>query len=356
MRLTTDEFYNLPIYVRNTFIPTRFFLAPINTGYTVNGSPTNSLINFHTLHSGNKIGISYVGNVAISPQFRTNLSTAFFDDNLSLWETVTAAISKKGSLPGIQLGCKVSKIPSMKEWINDNITEYVEAASREFNSYSTSFLEDIVDSYIRAAEISYRCGFKVIQVHAAHGYLLSLSLSSSFNKRNDKYGKDRTLLVSNIIERIRSAVPDAVVDVRISLLEGILSPEKEMEEKNDIIKVLSHSGVDIISISSGIYNINKNLIYPKKDSGVGPYVDLVLPFTELYPNIIWNVAGNLYDLNVLQASARKNLTYSIGRSLIADYAFIEKYSCSNVDSIHRCKWCGGCHYYSNDEKSMTPCW
>ena len=357
MSLTTNEFYNKPIVIRNKIIPSRFFLASINTGFTKNGAPTEKLLDFHTLRSGNRIGISFVGNVAIGPNYRSNNSTAYFGRNLSPWKVLSAIIRDNGSVPGIQLGCCASKIPPIKDFINKKPENYIEDASNEFNSYSTIFLQNIINSYIEAASISSECGFKVIQINAAHGYLLSLSLSKHFNKRMDQFGQDRTFFLKSIIYGIKCQIPDIVLDVRISLLEGIEFREKEIEYKTDILKTLccNENEIDILSISAGIYNINKNLIYPSKADGVAPYINLVLPFTDKYPQIIWNIAGNIYDLEFLRGMAKDNLTYSIGRSLIADYKMVDKYAKGELDDINKCHWCDNCHYYSNGDTLMASC-
>ena len=79
-------------------------------------------------------------------------------------------------------------------------------------------------------------GFKVIQIHAAHGYLISLLLSKSFNYRSDKYG-EYTYVLRRIIEGIRKREPELIVDVRISLIEGIAEYSEEIIYKKEIIKL-----------------------------------------------------------------------------------------------------------------------
>lgn len=336
-------------------IPSRFFLAPINTGFTDEGQPNEKLQQFHYLRSGRGIGISYVGNVAIEKEYVTNNKTAYFDNkNNKMWKKLTSAISDNGSLPGVQLGCRVSAIKPIRENVSKNIEKYIRDATNEFSSYEDEFFDKVIKSFVRSAIVSWNVGFKVIQIHAAHGYLLSLSLSNTFNKRTDKYG-NYTYLIGKIVNEIRKNVPECLLDIRISYLEGIKDKWTEENEKQQIIKELASFDIDIISISCGIYNVNKFLIYPKLDAWHAVYENIAIKYAEQYPNILWNVAGNIYNLKDLKGLHLKNLTYSICRSLIADNCFIEKYESGHIEKIKVCERCDRCHYYSNSEEGLIGC-
>jgi len=336
-------------------IPSRYFLAPINTGFTEDGQPSDKLVAFHELRSGHGIGVSYVGNVAIHQRLVTNDRTAYFKlEDFSVWSNITNKISLNGSLPGIQLGCRASQIPPMRESKSTLVSDYINAASNEFCNYNDTYLKEIINYYIDAAVISWKVGFKVIQIHAAHGYLLSLSLSKSFNKRSDKYG-DRTYLLEKIIRGIKKKIPESILDVRISYYEGICDKEYEEKDKNRLIEKIAEMDIDIISISGGIYNVDKYLIYPKINDEHAIYEQIAIKFAKKYPKIHWNVAGNIYDIQKLKGRNIRNLTYSICRSLIADNCFIEKSLNYNIKAIKTCERCNRCHYYSNSEDNLSGC-
>lgn len=99
-------------------------------------------------------------------------------------------------------------------------------------------------------------GFNGVQIHAAHGFLLSQFLSPLFNRRTDAYGgdiKNRMRILIEVIEAVRSAVaPSFVVALKLNSsdqLEGGLQPEEAL----DVIKVLEGRGLDLIDISGGTY-------------------------------------------------------------------------------------------------------
>lgn len=345
------------IKIKDVLVPSQFFLAPINTGFSSNGLPDDRLIDFHKNRSGNGIGVSYVGNVAIDKEFITNENTLYLvneSDRLA-WETLAKTVLNMGSVPGIQLGCRVSSIKPMRtSFINNYINEYVKKASEEFCSFSHMLIDSIIQKYIESAMIAYNLGFKVIQIHAAHGYFLSLSLSQAFNKRTDKYG-DKIGILKLIIDGIRKKIPDAVLDVRVSLIEGIKGKDIELEEKCELISKIFEMDIDIISISNGIYNIDKYLIYPDSNAEHGLYENYGIKFSQQYPSKIWNIAGNIYDIQKLEGLQVPNLTYSIGRALIADPLFLRKTEMKDENNIVKCKKCNKCHYYSNSKKFLLGC-
>lgn len=100
----------------NFVIPSRFFLAPINTGFAERGYPTESFIEFYRRRSGRKIGITYIGNVAIGEKWIVNPNTPYLvARHQDIWKDLTKIIEHNGSIPGIQLACSASKKKRLKD-------------------------------------------------------------------------------------------------------------------------------------------------------------------------------------------------------------------------------------------------
>ena len=115
-------------------------------------------------------------------------------------------------------------------------------------------LDDLVLSYIKSAKLALEAGFQVLEIHAAHGYLLHSFLSPISNKRNDEYGgtlEGRAKILKEIAISIRNNIPDTVpLFCRISAVDG----QKNGWELNDSIslsKILAEVGIDVIDCSSG---------------------------------------------------------------------------------------------------------
>ena len=110
--------------------------------------------------------------------------------------------------------------------------------------------------FARTAELAKQAGFGGVQVHAAHGFLLSQFLSPLFNKRTDEFGgclNARARLLLDVIDEVRATVgPSFPIAVKLNAtdqLEGGLSEAESL----DVVKLLDATTVDLIDISGGTY-------------------------------------------------------------------------------------------------------
>lgn len=114
----------------------------------------------------------------------------------------------------------------------------------------------VPSEFAKTAELAQRAGFGGVQIHAAHGFLLSQFLSPLFNKRSDEYGgsiANRMRLLLDSIEASRASVgPDFPIAVKLNSsdqLEGGFDAEEALE----VVTSLDRSSVDLIDISGGTY-------------------------------------------------------------------------------------------------------
>jgi 2,4-dienoyl-CoA reductase-like NADH-dependent reductase (Old Yellow Enzyme family) len=115
-------------------------------------------------------------------------------------------------------------------------------------------IESLVDAFEAAARRGVRAGFKVIEVHSAHGYLLHEFLSPLSNCRDDDYGgslENRMRLLLRVVARVRGAVPEELpVWVRISATDWV-EGGWDIEQSVELARRLRRLGVDLIDVSSG---------------------------------------------------------------------------------------------------------
>ncbi|MCL2717456.1 MAG: hypothetical protein FWE14_01560 [Lachnospiraceae bacterium] len=339
------------IKIKNTIVPSKIFFAPINTGYSNYGAPTEELIKYHENRSGKRIGISYVGNVAIGKQYCSNKSTCYFPSDKKMWSNLCNVIKKNGSLAGIQIACNNSAISMQRTIINPNLYEYISKIRDYIFNLDIETIELIIDKFIEAINFAKEVGFDIVQIHAAHGYFLSLLLSPIFNCRNDVYGENRSYCIEKIISKSKKENIEILFDVRLSLVEGVLrNANIEKQSKIIPIKKIINAGANIISISNGIYNIDKSLIYPKREN-ISELCDFIKEFDN---NIIWNFSGAIKNLNQMSNILEPNCTISLGRALMADPNYIIKYH-ERENEIKKCSLCGKCHYYSKGKMSLYNC-
>ena len=115
-------------------------------------------------------------------------------------------------------------------------------------------IEGIVDAFQAAAHRALEAGFKVLEIHAAHGYLLHQFLSPLSNHRDDQYGgslENRMRLVLEVARRVRGLMPDDLpLFVRISATDWV-EGGWDIEQSVELSKRLKAMGVDLIDVSSG---------------------------------------------------------------------------------------------------------
>jgi 2,4-dienoyl-CoA reductase-like NADH-dependent reductase (Old Yellow Enzyme family) len=260
------------------------------------------------------------------------------------WTKIAEGISRKGSVPGIQLACKLPGLLLAKKWINRDAIASATRWRERICGMSRDELGAIVSGFREAAEMALNHGFRVLQIHAAHGYFLSQMLSPTINKRDDFYGANRARILEEVIESIDCVRTDALIDVRISLASRLEDDyESELCLRATIESIYARN-VDMISLSNGMYEVNRFDIYPRLKDGNACYLEPSIELSRQFPNILWNVAGNINDLADFARRATHNLSASIGRSLIADPEFVNRQVAG--DGYQPCLRCGHCHYYS----------
>jgi 2,4-dienoyl-CoA reductase-like NADH-dependent reductase (Old Yellow Enzyme family) len=115
-------------------------------------------------------------------------------------------------------------------------------------------IDGIVDSFEAAARRALAAGFRVIEIHAAHGYLLHEFLSPISNNRTDEYGgslDNRMRLPLRVAERLRTLIPEELLlFVRISATDWV-EGGWEIEQSIELAKRFKSLGVDLVDVSSG---------------------------------------------------------------------------------------------------------
>ena len=205
---------------------------------------------------------------------------------------------------------------------------------RHPNDYSYEELQVLKASFLHCAQFALQAGFDGIQLHLAHGYLLSLFLSPKENQRKDVYG-NRPLLIVELINELRAALP---LSFHISAKMHCSDFDAEgmnMHEALTYAKQFETAGLDSLEISGGNYRkLNKQ----------GFYYYEAQAFADLLDIPVFAVGGNS-DPKVMEYQfSHSNLSaLSISRAFTNDPAFFHKHQKSG------CIRCGHC--FSKD----VPC-
>ena len=211
-----------PIKLRGVTLRNRIAMSPMCQYSAADGFASD----WHLVHLGSRaaggVGLVVVEATAVTRQGRISPSDLgiWSDDHVEPLRRITRFIESQGSVPGIQLAHAGRKGSSDVPWRGGGTLalgsaggwevcapsaipfDEGDAAPRELDSAAT---EEIVIAFEKAAERSLNAGFKVIEIHAAHGYLLHEFLSPISNRRSDEYGgslENRMKLPLRIAERL----------------------------------------------------------------------------------------------------------------------------------------------------------
>lgn len=183
-------------------------------------------------------------------------------------------ISQEGSVPGIQLGHAGRKASERRPWHGETPVDDQDVAERgeapwkaiapssipyadgwpEPVEMSENDIERVIGSFGLAARRSKEAGFKIIEIYAAHGFLVHQFLSPISNKRSDKWGgsaENRRRFAVEVAKSVRSNWPEAYpVAFRLSAtdwLEGGI----DVEDTIETVRALRTEGIDMIDCSTG---------------------------------------------------------------------------------------------------------
>jgi anthraniloyl-CoA monooxygenase len=116
-------------------------------------------------------------------------------------------------------------------------------------------LAQVRDQFVSAAEMARRSGFDMLELHCAHGYLLSSFITPLTNRRSDEYGgalENRMRYPLEIFRAVRAVWPDdKPISVRISANDWVGEAGIQPEDAVEIARLLQEAGVDICDVSSG---------------------------------------------------------------------------------------------------------
>lgn len=227
---------------------------------------------WHLMHLGARAcyGVGLIIVEATAVEARGRISRA----DLGLWEDAQIEplarlvdfLKSQGAVPGIQLAHAGRKASTARPWEGGRLLKpedggWIPVAPspipfRDGEVLELSFdeIEQIIESWVNAAKRAHAAGFSLIELHAAHGYLLHSFLSPITNKRDDYYGgsfDSRTRLVLTIAERVRAAIGEAaVLSVRLSCMDWV-EGGWSLDDSVELSSRLAGIGVDLIDCSSG---------------------------------------------------------------------------------------------------------
>ncbi len=259
-----------PITIKNVTLRNRITISPMCQYSSVDGFAND----WHLVHLGSRAvggaGLVIQEATAVSPEGRIT------PDDMGLWKDehieklrqITSFIHRQGAVAGIQLAHAGRKASHTSPWkggkqikTEDVGWETVAPNAIPFHHTETApaaldeaGIQQVVTDFKSATKRAVDAGFKVVEIHAAHGYLIHQFLSPLSNQRTDAYGgnfNNRILLLLEITEAVQTVWPNNLpLFVRISATDWA-DDGWNIDESVKLSAILKKKGVDLIDCSSG---------------------------------------------------------------------------------------------------------
>ncbi|MEK7241094.1 MAG: NADH:flavin oxidoreductase/NADH oxidase [Gemmatimonadota bacterium] len=191
------------------------------------------------------------------------------DEHVEPLARIVRFIHEQGSVAGIQLAHAGRKASTLRPWDGSGIappsaggwSDVVAPSAVPFaegdvtpRALDEGEIAGVVDAFAAAARPALAAGYRVVEVHAAHGYLLHEFLSPLSNRRTDRYGgsfENRTRFVREVVDAIRGVWPaELPLFVRFSATDWI-DGAWDVAQTVELARVLKERGVDLVDCSSG---------------------------------------------------------------------------------------------------------
>lgn len=257
--------------IRDIVLKNRITVSPMcQYSADENGFPTD----WHFVHYGTRAaggaGLIIQEATAVSPEARISVGDLgiWNDKHINSYKEITGFIASQNCIPGIQLAHAGRKASAAKGWEEPRSLRAEEGGWKTFAPSAIAFsdkysspaemsdddIKKVIDDFKLASNRAILAGYKIIELHYAHGYLVNEFLSPLSNMRNDMYGgsfENRCRLALEITRAVRSVISDNVpLFVRLSCTDWI-DYGWDINDSVRLSKLLKEENVDLIDCSSG---------------------------------------------------------------------------------------------------------
>ena len=260
-----------PITFRGLILPNRIAVSPMCQYSSTDGFAND----WHLVHLGSRAaggaGLIFTEAAAVLPEGRITPHDLgiWKDEHIAPLARIVEFLHGQGARAAIQLAHAGRKASMQRPWQGERLLApeeggwtNVEAPSAiafkegyaQPKELDAAGIAEVTAAFAGAARRAMECGFDVVEIHAAHGYLLHEFLSPLSNKRTDKYGggfENRARLLVETADAIRAVWPEErPLFVRISATEWT-EGGFDVEESVKLARLLKQHGVDLMDVSTG---------------------------------------------------------------------------------------------------------
>jgi 2,4-dienoyl-CoA reductase-like NADH-dependent reductase (Old Yellow Enzyme family) len=260
-----------PLTIRDLTFANRVFVSPM-CQYSSDDGYAND---WHFVHLGSRAvggaGLVMTEATAVRPEGRISPQDLgiWEDGHIEMLTRIVSFIHEQGSIAGMQLAHAGRKASTRRPWeasgaISESEGGWTKVVAPSALPFTDTYpmpqaltlegIQEVIAAFAAAARRACQAGFRVIEIHAAHGYLIHEFLSPLSNRREDNYGgsfENRSRLCREIVAAVRSAWPKELpVFVRISATDWV-EGGWDIDQSVQLAEQLKPMGVDLIDCSSG---------------------------------------------------------------------------------------------------------
>ena len=259
-----------PLKLREIELKNRIVVSPMCQYSSTDGFANE----WHLVHLGSRAvggaALVFTEATAVSPEGRISIDDQgiWKDEHIDFLRKITGFILEQKAVPGIQLAHAGRKSSRTSQWKGDKVLSISEGGWQTVAPSSIAFSEDtavpvaldangigkVIDDFRAATIRAERAGFRVVEIHAAHGYLLHEFMSPLTNKRTDEYGgsfENRIRLLLDVVAAARSVWPEGYpLFVRISSIDW-RDEGWTIDDSVALASILKDKDVDLLDCSSG---------------------------------------------------------------------------------------------------------
>jgi 2,4-dienoyl-CoA reductase-like NADH-dependent reductase (Old Yellow Enzyme family) len=259
-----------PLTIRGVTLRNRIAMSPMCQYSSVDGFAND----WHLVHLGSRAaggaGLVMVEATAVTPEGRITARDMglWSDEQIEPLARIACFVESQGAVPAIQLAHAGRKASTQPPWLGGAVILPEDGGWTPIGPSPIPFqdgnpppreldrggIDEVVAAFEAATRRALAAGFKVIEVHSAHGYLLHEFLSPISNQRTDDYGgslENRMRLPLRVAEQVRSIVPlDLPVFIRISATDWA-DGGWDLDQSVTFSRYAKMLGADLIDVSSG---------------------------------------------------------------------------------------------------------
>jgi len=325
-----------PCTLRGMTVPNRVVVSPMAMYSATDGLPNE----FHLVHFGSRAlggaGLLYTEMTCVSPDARISPGCAglWNDEQRAAWARIVDFVhGHSGAKMGIQLGHAGRKGSTQLGWqradepLDEGNWPLVSASALPYGPHSQrpremtrADMDRITADFVAAAQRAAAAGFDILELHCAHGYLLSSFLSPLTNRRGDDYGgpvENRARWPLEVFAAIRAVWPqERPISVRLSCHDWVPGGNTA-DEAVAIARLFKAAGADIIDCSSGQVVAEQKPVYGRMYQT--PFADRIRNEVGI-PTVAVGAIFEADHVNMVIAAGRADLC-ALARPHLADPAW-----------------------------------